>query len=74
MDGLRAVVPPDGRYFLLCFSVRQPGVFGPRRISQDEIRTAFADGWWVDSIEPAMIDSAMQPAAAHAWLAALTGT
>jgi 2-polyprenyl-3-methyl-5-hydroxy-6-metoxy-1,4-benzoquinol methylase len=34
MDGLRAVIPPGGRYFLLCFSDRQPGVFGPRRITR----------------------------------------
>jgi SAM-dependent methyltransferase len=74
VDGLRAVVPPSGRYFLLCFSDRQPGVLGPRRITQDEIRTAFADGWRVDSIEPVMIDSAVQRGAARAWLAAITRT
>jgi cyclopropane fatty-acyl-phospholipid synthase-like methyltransferase len=72
--GLRGVVPPGGRYFLLCFSDRQPGVFGPRRISQDELRAAFADGWRVDSIEPVMSDSAVQRGAAHAWLAAITRT
>lgn len=74
VDGLRAVVPAGGRYFLLCFSDRQPGMFGPRRISQDEIRTAFADGWRVDSIEPVMIDNAIQRGAANAWLAAITRT
>jgi cyclopropane fatty-acyl-phospholipid synthase-like methyltransferase len=71
---LRGVVPPGGRYFLLCFSDRQPGVFGPRRITQGEIRAAFADGWRVDSIEPVTIDSAVQRGAAHAWLAAITRT
>jgi len=74
VDGLRAVVPPGGRYFLLCFSDRQPGGFGPRRITQDEIRAAFADGWRVDSIEPVMIDSAFQCGAAHAWLVSITRT
>jgi cyclopropane fatty-acyl-phospholipid synthase-like methyltransferase len=74
VDGLRAVVPPGGRYFLLCFSDRQPGVFGPRRITQDEIRAAFADGWRVDSIQPVMIDSAVQRGAARAWLASTTRT
>ena len=71
---LRAVVRPGGRYFLLCFSDRQPGGFGPRRLSQDEIRSAFADGWRVDSIEPVMIDTVFQRAAVHAWLAAITRT
>jgi cyclopropane fatty-acyl-phospholipid synthase-like methyltransferase len=73
-DALRAVVPAGGRYFLLCFSDRQPGMFGPRRISQDEIGTAFADGWRVDSIEPVMMDNAIQRGAVNAWLAAITRT
>jgi cyclopropane fatty-acyl-phospholipid synthase-like methyltransferase len=72
--GLRAVVPPGGRYFLLCFSDRQPGEFGPRRITQDELRAAFADGWRVDSIEPVLIDTAVHRGAVHAWLAAITRT
>jgi cyclopropane fatty-acyl-phospholipid synthase-like methyltransferase len=72
--GLREVVPRGGRYFLLCFSDQEPGVLGPRRITQDEIRAAFADGWRVDSIEPVMIDSAVQRGVAHAWLAAITRT
>jgi hypothetical protein len=37
-------------------------------------RAAFADGWRVDSIEPAMMDSAVQRGAAQAWLAAITRT
>jgi cyclopropane fatty-acyl-phospholipid synthase-like methyltransferase len=74
VDGLRAVVRPGGRYFLLCFSDRQPGAFGPRRITQDEIRATFADGWRVDSIEPVLIDSAVQRGAAHAWLATIART
>jgi SAM-dependent methyltransferase len=72
VDGLGAVIRPGGRYLLLCFSDRQPGVFGPRRITQDEIRAAFADGWRVDAIEPVLIDSAVQRGAAHAWLATIT--
>jgi SAM-dependent methyltransferase len=55
VDGLRAVIPPGGRYFMLCFSDQQPGYFGPRRITQDEIRATFGAGWRIDSIEPAMM-------------------
>jgi SAM-dependent methyltransferase len=72
--GLREVVRPGGRYFLLCFSDRQPGVFGPRRITQEEIRAAFAERWRVDSIEPVTMDSAVQRGAVHAWLATITRT
>ena len=48
--GLRAVIRPGGRYFMLCFSDREPGTEGPRRVSQAEIRGTFSEGWRVDSI------------------------
>ena len=39
---------------MLCFSELQPGDWGPRRVTEEEIRASFADrGWRVDSIEPA---------------------
>ena len=74
VDGLRAVIPPGGRYFMLCFSDQQPGYFGPRRITQDEIRATFGAGWRIDSIEPAMMDNAVQRDAARCWLATITRT
>ena len=74
VDGLRAVVPSGGRYFLLGFSDQQPGYFGPRRITQDEIRAPFGDGWRIDSIEPAMMDNAVQRDAVRCWLATITRT
>jgi SAM-dependent methyltransferase len=50
-DSLRAVLPPGGRIHMLCFSDRQPGDWGPRRVAQHDIRASFRDGWQVDSIE-----------------------
>ena len=35
----------------------EPGTEGPRRISQQEIRDAFHDGWNVQQIEPIRFDS-----------------
>jgi cyclopropane fatty-acyl-phospholipid synthase-like methyltransferase len=74
VDGLRAAIRPGGRCFLLCFSDRQPGFFGPRRVTQDEIRACFDEGWRVDSIQPATIDTVNQRNVVHAWLAAITRT
>jgi SAM-dependent methyltransferase len=48
---LASVLRPRGRLYLMCFSDRQPGTVGPRRVSQDELRAAFADGWTVLDIE-----------------------
>ncbi len=74
VDSLRAALRPGGRYFMLCFSDRQPGTVGPRRVTRDEIRSSFDEGWRVDSIEPAKIDVTISPAGILAWLAAITRT
>ena len=70
--GLRAVVVPGGRYFMLCFSDKEPGDWGPRRISQDELHHCFADGWRIDVIEEAVLEITLSPEGAHAWMAAFT--
>jgi cyclopropane fatty-acyl-phospholipid synthase-like methyltransferase len=69
---LRSAVRPGGRYFMLCFSDQQPGDWGPRRVTRHEIEASFADGWRVDSIEPATIDITTDPDGIRAWLVALT--
>ena len=71
VENLRAVIRPGGRYFMICFSDRQPGEFGPRRIRQDEIRSSFADGWRVDAIEPVEIEN-NRGAEITGWLARIT--
>jgi SAM-dependent methyltransferase len=50
---LASVLEPGGTCYLMCFSERQPGDFGPRRVRQDELRAAFGDGWEVAGIVPA---------------------
>jgi len=74
VDGLRAVIRLGGHYLMLCFSDRQPGVRGPRRVTKAEIRASFDDGWRVDSIEPARFDVTIDPNGALAWLATITRT
>jgi cyclopropane fatty-acyl-phospholipid synthase-like methyltransferase len=48
--GLTHVTKQGGRVFVLCFSDEEPGTQGPRRVSQREIREAFADGWAIEEI------------------------
>jgi len=57
VSGLRTVLKPGGRLFLLCFSDKMPGTQGPRRVSQNELRSAFSDGWQIESIEPAEFET-----------------
>jgi cyclopropane fatty-acyl-phospholipid synthase-like methyltransferase len=50
--GLARVLTPGGRLFLMCFSDAEPGTHGPRRVTRQELESAFADGWQIESIQP----------------------
>jgi cyclopropane fatty-acyl-phospholipid synthase-like methyltransferase len=69
-DSLGRVIRPGGTYYLMCFSDEQPGDWGPRRVTQAEIRSVFRDGWRVNSIQPSAFDTNMGQA--HAWLASIS--
>jgi SAM-dependent methyltransferase len=70
---LGAVIPTGGRYYLLCFSDRQPGLWGPRRVSQREIRAAFGPNRWrVDTIDPVTMDTNIDRIGVRAWRATIT--
>jgi len=68
---LGSVLDAGGVLHLMCFSEHTPGTLGPRRVTQAELRTAFADGWEVERIEAAQFDvrADWAPRAANAWLA-----
>jgi SAM-dependent methyltransferase len=56
VDVLTRITRPGGTLFLMCFSERQPGDWGPRRVSEAELRASFAEGWSVHRIEPATFE------------------
>ena len=70
VDSLALVTTDGSALHLLCFSDQVPGEVGPRRVSQAEIREAFADGLEVERITGSQFDVArdfrLRP---HAWLA-----
>jgi SAM-dependent methyltransferase len=70
VSSLALVLEPGGVLHLLCFSEHTPGTFGPRRVTQAEIRESFADGWAVERIDAERFevreDFGARP---HAWLA-----
>lgn len=71
---LAAALRPGGHCYLMCFSDHQPGDAGPRRVSQDELRAAFGDGWAVTSIEAETFEvnrSVFDFTSAQAWLAVI---
>jgi SAM-dependent methyltransferase len=76
VTSLASVLRRGGQLYLMCFSDRQPGTLGPRRVSQDELRAAFTGGWAVDAIEPASftLNPGLFEASAEAWLATISRT
>jgi cyclopropane fatty-acyl-phospholipid synthase-like methyltransferase len=74
---LAAVLRPGGTCYLMCFSDRQPGDWGPRRVSEGELRAAFSDGWTVRSVTAGIFevnpvrDTAQGATQVQAWLAAI---
>jgi cyclopropane fatty-acyl-phospholipid synthase-like methyltransferase len=70
VESLTSVVEPGGVVHLLCFSELTPGDYGPRRVTQAEIRDAFATGWAVGRIEAERFDTLPGfPVRPYAWLA-----
>ncbi len=47
---VRSVLRVGGHFHLLCFSDDEPGDWGPRRISEQELHVAFATGWRFESL------------------------
>lgn len=67
-ESLAGVLPRGGKLILECFSDREPGTGGPRRVSQAEIRASFTGGWTVRDIRPALFETNIRDAGVKAWL------
>ena len=54
----------------MCFSDRQPGDWGPRRVTEVELRAAFDSGWRIESLTPERFDinPGFGTPTAEAWL------
>jgi len=73
VGSLRAILRPRGRYYMLCFSDKEPvGWGGPRRIFKREILRSFSDGWNVDYVRPAKFASAYHERGGEAWFSKVT--
>jgi len=67
VSSLRSVLPKGGRLFLMTFSEKTPGGRGPRRVTQEEIRVAFAEGWVVREIVEARFENTVPNWEVFAW-------
>jgi cyclopropane fatty-acyl-phospholipid synthase-like methyltransferase len=76
VTSLASVLRSGGHCYLICFSDRQPGDYGPRRVSQDELRAAFSDGWTVTGIaaDTFEVNPGFPTPTVQAWLATIRRT
>jgi cyclopropane fatty-acyl-phospholipid synthase-like methyltransferase len=68
---VHSILRPGGHLHLMCFSDRQPGDWGPRRVTEDELRAAFESGWRIDSLahDRFEVNPVLDSRTAEAWLA-----
>ena len=71
VNNLAAILSPAGKYFMLCFSDLEPGGYGPRRITKNEIEESFHDGWSINYIRPAVFESRTRVKGPRAWLSSI---
>jgi len=58
IDQIAKVLRPDGGYFMLCFSEKEPTDWGgPRRVSKEEIEEALAPNFEVSFIHDSILES-----------------
>jgi cyclopropane fatty-acyl-phospholipid synthase-like methyltransferase len=72
VDNLAAALSPAGKYFMLCFSDREPGGYGPRRITKREIQESYRDGWSINYIRPAVFEARTRAEGSRAWLSSIS--
>ena len=72
VQSLSTALRPGGTYFMLALSDLEPGEYGPRRITQEEIRATFGDGWRINWIRAATFEGLKEAAGYRAWLSSIT--
>lgn len=72
LDSIASVLRKGGRFFVMCFSDREPGDWGPRRVSESELLKAFSSGWRLDYVRRAGFETFTPGGTVDANLAAAT--
>lgn len=70
-ESLAAALKPHGVAYIVCFSEKEPGDWGPRRVTQGEIQRTFQKRFDVASIQRALYETNTRPEPAQAWLTCL---
>ena len=66
---LRAAVSAGGLAHLVVWSEEQPGTDGPNRVTRDQLKGYFADGWEYGEIRAGIYETVVHAPGARAWVA-----
>jgi len=66
-----SVLRVGGSYLMICFSEHEPPSWGPRRITQVEIKDAFRDGFRINYIRKAKFETNYEQGEVNAWLTSI---
>ncbi len=69
VHALHAVAAPGARLDVIVFSDQEAGGGGPRRVTREELESAFEDGWRLQEIVATRYALRTRPAGAKAWRA-----
>ncbi|MFW9803065.1 MAG: class I SAM-dependent methyltransferase [Candidatus Thorarchaeota archaeon] len=72
VEQVARVLRPGGSYFMLAFSVKQPGMTGPRRMSVEEITESFQDRFHLNYIRDVIFESNVHDSGAKGYLTSAT--
>ncbi|MFW9807429.1 MAG: class I SAM-dependent methyltransferase [Candidatus Thorarchaeota archaeon] len=67
IEKIEYVLKPNGIYYMLCFSDKEPPGFGPRRISKEMIRSALEPRFGVKYIRDSIFESKIHRGGARAY-------
>jgi len=71
---ISSVLRVGGTYLMLCFSEHEPPGWGPRRVTQLEIRESFKNGFRINYVREAKFETNRPQGNVHAWLTSIAKT
>ncbi len=72
VEQVAKVLKPGGLFHMLCFSVKQPGLTGPRRMSTKEITESFQKQFHINYIRDVVYESNVHDPGAKGYLTSAT--
>ena len=74
INSVSQILKRGGFFHMLCVSDREKGRFGPKKVTQEEIRSNFKEGWEIIYIKEARLETNLEKGWCSAWLASIKRT